>query len=836
MKKTLIKIAIFITSFVVSALVIGKIMNQGNNNMTMSMASATFPIVRMDKSGVAYNELHGYNGAREVKLQRDTITELGPERELSFQVDTYGLMVKEVYIEVRNRDGSRLIEKTLVRELREEGDRLYANTSLKDLIEKNQEYSLAVILVDENGRQIYYYTRVIWSQDTYAREKVQFVKDFHEKTFDKVAAKELVRYLESSSKGDNTTFHKVNIHSSFNQITWGNLGVTPLGEPVIDLKELATQTATLTLRRYVSTGEDKAQEYYLVEEEYRIRYTKDRTYLLAFDRTMTQIPRVEEDIYGNNKIALGIAPSDVPFVESMDGNIVVFEVAGRLCSYNITTNKVVILFSFMDPENKDARALYNQHRIKVLDVDEGGNVSFAVYGYMNRGRHEGDVGIALNYYDSALNTVEELLYIPYDKTAETLFCELDQLLYLNREHKLYLNMAHTIFEVNVEQKTYQPLIPEEATDSALISDTHKIVVWNDAERMEIINLGSNEQGSILVEEGETIRPLGFMGEDIIYGVARLEDIREQNTGEDFVPMYKICICSSTGEILKVYQQENIYTISCEVMKNQITLNRVEKTDKGIYKTITQEHIMNNLKQDEGKNKITVVAVDVFQKIVQLQVKKNIDEKTIQILTPKEVVFEGGREIDVYTKPGEEYYVYNSDGIHMITKSAAEAISYADETSGVVVDEVGNTVWYRGNRSTKNQIMAITAQSVTEGKTGLSVCLDTMLYVEGITRNTQTLLDDNRTVEEILEQSILGSKVIDMEGCTLDSTLYYVNQDIPVLALLNNGDAVLIVGFNQYNVVLMQPSNGSLYKKGMNEATTYFNNNGNRFLTYLKNDN
>ena len=60
----------------------------------------------------------------------------------------------------------------------------------------------------------------------------------------------------------------------------------------------------------------------------------------------------------------------------------------------------------------DARTLYDGHKIKILNVDEGGNVIFLVYGYMNRGRHEGQVGISVYYYDSTVNTVEEMAYIP----------------------------------------------------------------------------------------------------------------------------------------------------------------------------------------------------------------------------------------------------------------------------------------------------------------------------------------------------------------------------------------------------------------------------------------
>ena len=113
-------------------------------------------------------------------------------------------------------------------------------------------------------------------------------------------------------------------------------------------------------------------------------------------------------LFGNDKILLGIDGEDVPMMESEDGNIVVFEVANKLCSYNVSAGKLAVLFSFYDDENKDTRAIFGGHGIKILSVNEGGNVEFAVYGYMNRGRHEGQTGISVYYYDSTVNT--EIFY------------------------------------------------------------------------------------------------------------------------------------------------------------------------------------------------------------------------------------------------------------------------------------------------------------------------------------------------------------------------------------------------------------------------------------------
>ena len=49
------------------------------------------------------------------------------------------------------------------------------------------------------------------------------------------------------------------------------------------------------------------------------------------------------------------------------------------------------------------------HDIKILNVDETENVRFMVYGYMNRGMHEGSIGVQVCEYNGMLNTVEELI-------------------------------------------------------------------------------------------------------------------------------------------------------------------------------------------------------------------------------------------------------------------------------------------------------------------------------------------------------------------------------------------------------------------------------------------
>ena len=45
-----------------------------------------------------------------------------------------------------------------------------------------------------------------------------------------------------------------------------------------------------------------------------------------------------------------------------------------------------------------------------MNMDESGNMDFVVYGYMNRGSHEGECGISLYHYDRDLGQAREQIF------------------------------------------------------------------------------------------------------------------------------------------------------------------------------------------------------------------------------------------------------------------------------------------------------------------------------------------------------------------------------------------------------------------------------------------
>lgn len=816
-------------------------MNRGNTDMTAEMSSAGFPLVTFMYEGVQFNTLHGYAGQMEIPYLRDTVTPLMEDRKLSIRIDTYGTGIEKIAYEVRTMDASRLIEDTQIYNYVTDNDIITADISLKDLLDDHEEYSLCILLQTAKGDEIRYYTRIIEADDYQVQDKLEFVYFFNDAAFDKyTASNELPTYLESSSEGDNTTFHKVNIHSNLNQVTWGNLPVERVTEPVAMIRDIEQDIANIIVQYHAVITENEKDTFYLIEENYRIRQGEERFFLLDYERTMEQIFDLETATIANNKIMLGIVGEDVQLLENSDGSRLAFVNAGSLYSYNITDNKISKVFGFLNDDITDLREAYQNHDIKIFYVDETGNVYFMVYGYMNRGIHEGEMGIAVYYYDSVLNTVEEEAFIPYTKSFELLKQDVERLSYVNSANEYCIYLDHAVYQINLSNHTCQQLVTGLPLDAFVASGQQKIIAWasgadlNNATQIVMYDLTTGKLNNIEAEENTRIQPIGFFGEDFVYGVAWKEDILRDATGKMLFPMYQVLIRDVRGNILKQYEEAGIYVVDTQVEDDMITMVRMRRDESGRgWSYATNDQILNNDTAAAGKNTIEVIATENYEKIIQLVVRREINTETLQVLEPKQVLFEGDRRVETEegAYAGKEYYLYVKGELAGIYAQLPEAINEAYLLNGVVVDGQGTYLYRKTGRVARNQIMAIDpVKAETEGEE-LAVCLDVMLALEGYTVDTAPLLRQGKEPEEILEENGAGLTTLDLNGCGLDTILYYVSLDIPVLARMVDGSAVLVIGYNEYQIVVMDPHTGTNYKISMHEAGRWFEENGNWFLAY-----
>ena len=807
----------------------------------MEMVGSNFPVVTMARGDVSYNELHGYVNPQDLRYMNETLTILGDSRETGYHIDTYGKNIDSIRIEVRNISGSRLIEEREIKDFSLTGWSIDGELIIKDLIDKDTEYSLMIALTFDE-KEVYYYTRILWSDETYIDEKLGFVQEFHDKLFDKSSVGDIKKYLETnSSLNKNNTFALVDIHSSFEQVSYGELAPSQLEEPTIYLKDISSTMATVLMEYILFTGPSDNRVYYRATEYYRVRLGKERFYLIDYERKMEQIPE-KSKLCQNDKVVLGITDTNVDYEESEDGQTVAFITSGKLYSYQSASNKLTEVFAFFGNDDFDKRAMYDAHSIKILNIDEAGTIEFAVYGYMNSGRHEGEVGIEVYRFDGGLNTIEELVYIPYDKSYGMLEAELSRLFYLNNSQHLYLTLENKVYCIDLENRTYTVNSDVENDDTLVTSRDHRVLISTRlydgrsyARSLILTNLETEIEVEIKAEDGDAIKPLGFVGEDVLYGIAHISDMRMDMYGRIYFPMYRIVICDEEGNLIKKYEHDGYYVTELSLEDNQLTLERVTMTANGTLVEANPDYIVTESVGAPKRTTDATTVVDIYETYVQLLLPKTVDSASLKITDPKEIVYEGGRELILELEDADRYFVYDAYGLEGIFNLASNAVESASEKAGWVYDSAGNLLWKKVNRKTKNQIMAIAEESVSDDRNSLAVCLDAMLKYEGIIRNSNYLLEMDNSVMEILNDSLEGYKVLDLKDCALDDVLYYINMDIPVLVLTGMDSAVLLVGYNDSAVVVLQPLTGKLEKVSMDEAVTWFEKTGNEFIVYVKTD-
>lgn len=833
--KALLKVGVFAAVFLLSMVVAEKLLNRGNTDMTTEMGKATLPIVYMNVNDEYVNPLHGYTIDMEGSYLRGTITPLKANREVDILIDTYGAIISKIGYEVRSKDMKRLIEDTDLNGYKYENDMITATIPIKDLIEDETEYMLVIKITDGAGKVARYYTRIINKSELYLSDKISFIKDFSAKTFDKEAAKDLKVYMETNAEGDNSSYGYVNIHSNFKQLTWGDLQPIVSTEKELYLLEVDSLNACMELSYRVFIK----NEYYNVKEYYRIRRGKDRMHLMEYERKMDQVFDEDKNILVNGKILHGILEEKLQWAENDTANIYCFVQQNALYSFNAFNNNLSKVFSFYDKDNNDLRTRYDAHGVKILSVDDAGNIRFLVYGYMNRGNHEGEVGSCIYYFDSAVNTVEEEIFFPYTKSFQMLRQDMKALSYINKRNILYMLMDGTVYRINMETKKVETVATGLDDNRFVSSVDNSMIAWQDGEELTDydticwFSLNAAEPIEIKANPGEIIIPLGFMDEDLIYGMARLADVTTDTSGSTVVPMYALRIQNITAGVMKEYQHAGTYILDITVDDNMITLERVIRNDMaGFFEETSPDQIMNNQSVYETKNIFTSVVTEEMETTYQTELAKLPDTNTVKKLTPKHVLFEGSRDIALQEEDlRDRYYVYVMGDIVGIYTNPADAISRADKSFGAVVNKQDSYIWQGGNRYLAKQLKGIEGEAADALRSTTACCASEMLKHQGIYLDAKGMLN-GKTVLSILRENLPDMAVLDLTGCPLDAVLYYVSCGNPVFVMVEADEAVLITGYDSATITLYDPALGTIEKYDKAETEERLAKNGNRFISYI----
>ena len=840
MSKKVIKPIVLIVVFIAALITFCITTNKGNKDMTTKQADATLPVMSFNLDKIKINTLHGYTTEMDPTKMRDCVIPISDDRKLSLSISTYGMAVDRISYKIRSMDGKRLVADDEISSFSNKDNTIQADISMPNVMDENTEY-LLVFTITSGQDNVYYYSRIMQTDGKAAAKVVEFAKKFHDETFIKDDKSFFTTYMETTT-GDRNTLAYVDLTSTVSQITWGSMAAAQYTNPVIALKEINDSYDVVTIDYVMSCVDGKGEtEYYNVREYFRLRQTESRMYVLNYERTANQIFNSENSfISDSGSVMLGIRSSEAEYRANEAGSVICFVQEGDLYSYDINNGMIIKVFSFRDAEGIDERENWNHHDIKIVSVDEAGSIDFVVYGYMNRGTHEGEVGTGVYHYDGLAHTIDEEAFIPSKTSYEVLKAEMGKMLYLNEKNEFYLMMDDSLYRINLGSMSVKKVVEGLSTGSYCASESNRYFAWVDSANqyssntIKVMDLKSGKTFEVKKGDDQYLRPLGFIGEDFIYGQANAADVVSDAAGNTTFPMNGLIILDTSDQSeLKTYTHSGGYVEKISVDGYTVTIDLIAQNN-GVYSEIGQDTIMN--READSKQKI---ALDTSQSDTKLTVSaisiaggKKPDK--LKQLTAQMTINSHDTTVDLkFDDNTVHFYVYAKGDVIFASDNISDAIKQANDSMGVVIDSNQQYVWMRARKNAVNAFANIACNEIDKDADSVVKSVSAMLTYNDVTVSVSELIGAGSSAVDVLKNNLPDKEILDLQGVSSEDIIFYISQGNPVFAMTGNTSAVLVTGYSSNGALyIYNPDNGATTSMSYEDADRMFYNGGLHFITYM----
>lgn len=782
-----------------------------NSRVYANMGESKLPYVYMLMGEKKINPLHGYYQEMSGSVVRDSIAILPEDRKLLLFANLKKNSIEAAFYDIRSLDGSELIEKDSKAELEKTSEGVKITLPIQNLIQEGKEYQLRLRL-DMGENSVYYYTRILLGKEKMAEEMLNLGESFTRKTFSKSEAKSLSTYLESEDTMDNSDLSHVNLHSSFQQITWGESGMSLDGDIEVSLKELSGIMGLIQLR-YATKADDKegnTRRFYN-EDNFVMRYDSQRIYLMDFDRRTTEIFDTQNFRFQDKSLLLGVDSAE-QMQSQCSGNKEYYAFSKGNALYRLNSEGVLTrIFTYLTEENNRFRGDFLSHGIRLMDVKDNGDVDFLVYGYISRGRHEGYTGIVFYTYDNSDNTVVENFFLPLQENKEELEESLHSLAYYAGNKMFYLYYGGTVY--GIDTNSFEVLTLASALKEGELSSSEdgQYLAYDEKN-------GESELSSTVVfknlkldrtrnisEENKLFSVIGFIENDLIIGVQDKALGTEWNPQGE-IPVEEIRIIGPDQNEKLSYKKENLYFSNFSISGNQLSFDEYSHNENG-YSYAGKDSILSNKVEEErtlkpelnnsegmGKNYLLPYPGKKIKKITVQNPEKFSIEKAGSIELNQEKTPEAGR-----------FFAYSLGHYRGNYANMERAIGAVNENFGYILDGKQSFLWNRTDRP-----------GVIIGKTRENEITDFVAEIPEL-RNS---LD------------FKNGKILNLYGVSLNSALYYTAKGYPLMIRIE-GNWELITGYNGSQItsfVLGGDAAPKLVKK--EEAVARYDTVHNAFFAFL----
>ena len=128
---------------------------------------------------------------------------------------------------------------------------------------------------------------------------------------------------------------------------------------------------------------------------------------------------------------------------------------------------------------------------------------------------------------------------------------------------------------------------------------------------------------------------------------------------------------------------------------------------------------------------------------------------------------------------------------------------------------------------------LTANEADANASSFVKALSIILSHEGVSIGVNNMVESGQTPIQILQTTFRNYMILEMEDCTVDETLYFVDQGTPVLARIGVDQAILLTGYTSNTIYYYDPASGTNKSADYATMQALIEAGGNYFIAYNK---
>ena len=885
--KVILGAALFLLVFVGAALVTNYINNRGRDSVSVEMPGETLPAVFSELSDEKINYMPAYKTVLNTSLYRDSIYPLSEDKKIVILVLNRGKSNGAINYELRDESGETLIEKG---EMNYVGDRDNYNryeASIRMNLKEGEEYSF-IVKTKYEKQDLYFYTRVIrlkknelsflmdyaeeFSKATFTADKKTLSTELEQKADEsggsiaensdegegdgsasikaatatdagKVSAEDIEAVLKNTNQTEDRNYlGVVSLGSTLEAVTWGGLKPEKVGETIKTVKEVSENSAVISFSYVVTAfNSDQSQNiYYSVEEIYELSFAPDtgKANISDYHRYMNRAFSGSQLVQENNSINLGAVDSYNPeYIATEDCEKIGFVADECLWYFDYNEGWITKVFGEETSAASPASRGMKRYDIICLKMDED-YIDFAVYGRIPSGQNEGHEGVEVYKYSIKDHNLCSILFLETNLSYTVLKNSVGRLATYNENTGIFYTIigqdlvSYNTFSDEVEHittglKESDIKSSKDRTVAAFPNSSDETKV-TEISLIDLLN-GATDK---ITAEGKILTPLGFIGNDFVYGVSTTENV---TVGADGIASFlfdSINIIKRDGSLAKKYEKPGVLISDLTFLNNTIYLSRVEKNDGNISK-LEADYI--SYKTEDNSRIITSELNKTSQTLNELNLK--FPDFIYMYSDPTERVTKYDRKKSTKTTVTGDIsrdivYVFQGRGIEMESKSIGRAVRKVNNNGGYVVDSDGDIIYRH-----KKGALYLTVAGKFDYKTAASdaesftACLYMGLAASGNKVEMSELLDVTDW-EKAFDEFGGSARGLNLTGADLDTAILYLSEGIPFATKID-GRYVMVVSFNNEAIRYYDPVQGTEVRVNRNSFKEDVEEAGDEFYLYMK---